>query len=90
MGSLWESYVIYEREKFNAYTEAGINSYFWRTYDQQELDLIEEKSNEISAYEIKWKNDRTKKPIAFEKAYPDAGFELINNKNYLEFITNKN
>lgn len=87
MGMLWENYIATERIKFNTYSGLFVNSYFWRTYDQQEIDLIEEQNSTLSAYEFKWKQDKTKMPAAFAKAYPGTPFSVINSKNYLDFIT---
>ena len=63
-------------------------NFFWRTYDQQELDWLEEKSDSLAGFEFKW-NERKKSkiPTAFAKAYPEASFEVINKQNYLEFVT---
>ena len=87
MRMIWENYIAAERIKYNTYNNLYVNSYFWRTYDQQEIDLIEEKNAAISAYEFKWKQDKAKIPVAFAKAYPEAPFTLINSKNYIDFIT---
>lgn len=86
-GMLWENYILSERTKYNGYTGRHVNSYFWRTYDQQEIDLIEDDGNHISAFEIKYSRKKTKIPAAFAKAYPDAGFETISKENYETFIT---
>ena len=51
-GMLWENYAIAERLKRNAYRQRLPQSYFWRTYDQQEIDLIEVYgNNQLSAFE---------------------------------------
>lgn len=87
-GQLWENYIMSERLKFLAYTKRHASRYFWRTYDQQEIDLIEEEAGELRAYEFKWSEKRkVKAPGGWVKAYPEASFELINPKNYLDFIT---
>ena len=41
-GALWENFIIGERMKRKHNNLSNINLYFWRTYDQQEIDLIEE------------------------------------------------
>lgn len=88
IGELWENYLTMERIKFQNYKQLHINNYFWRTYDQQEIDWIEESDGKLSATEIKWNEKRkTKIPTAWLKAYPEASFNIINNKNYLEWIT---
>ncbi|MDZ7934682.1 MAG: ATP-binding protein, partial [Emticicia sp.] len=47
IGELWENYLLNERRKVNIYTQNFKETYFWRTYDQQEIDCIEEKNQEI-------------------------------------------
>lgn len=62
--------------------------FFWRTYDQQEIDLLELDSRQkLQALECKWSEGRSKPPTAFSKAYPDADFRVVNRSNYLEWIT---
>jgi predicted AAA+ superfamily ATPase len=88
-GELWENYLMAERMKYNAYSKNLVHQYFWRTYDQQEIDLIEDGSGKLSAFEFKWNSKKkVKVPGAWSKAYPEASFQLINRENYLEFITN--
>jgi len=88
VGQLWENYLIVERLKKQEYQRMIRNNYFWRTYDQQELDWLEEKAEQLSTFKFKWfANKKTKVPTAFGKAYEDASFEVINRENYLDFIT---
>ncbi|RXR33633.1 ATP-binding protein [Flavobacterium piscinae] len=88
VGDLWENYLASERMKKQAYQKMSKQNYFWRTYDQQELDWLETEADSINAFEFKWnENKKSKIPIAFAKAYPEATFEVINKQNYLEFIT---
>jgi predicted AAA+ superfamily ATPase len=87
IGLLWRNYILSERVKYNEYHFKLINSYFWRTYDQQEIDLIEEAEGRIEAWETKWKEQKVKAPVAFSKAYPGAPFNIIHQNNYLPFIT---
>jgi uncharacterized protein len=86
IGGLWENYLMIERLKKNAYQNSFKHNFFWRTYDQQEIDCIEIKNQQIEAYEFKWGTSGAKVPKAFEKAYPDATFNCINRANYLDFI----
>ena len=87
IGQLWENYAMIERIKRNTYVNNIPNSYFWRTYDQQEIDLVEEKDGQLVAFEFKWKNEKAKIPAAFAKAYPEANYSLIHKQNYLEFVS---
>lgn len=87
VGDLWENYLAVERIKKQNYQKIATNNYFWRTYDQQELDWLEDQGNELAGFEFKWnENKKSKIPTAFGKAYPDASFEVINKQNYLDFI----
>ncbi|MEX0812380.1 MAG: ATP-binding protein [Chitinophagales bacterium] len=86
-GDLWENYLMSERIKFNSYSKKRVNYYFWRTYDQQELDLVEEEAGALRAFEFKWNKNKTPKaPGAWRKNYPNASFEIIHPDNYLSFI----
>ena len=71
----------------DSYNNFDSNFYFWRTYDKQEIDLIEERDGHLIAYEFKWSSRKMAKcPKAFAEAYPDADFYLINPDNILDFI----
>lgn len=85
-GALWENFIISERIKRNLNHRYGLNFYFWRTYDRQEIDLIEDDGLRLSAFEIKAGNKEPKLPKPFATAYPEADFNTINRNTYLEFI----
>lgn len=85
-GSLWENYMMSERIKFVSYSGIHSNRYFWRTYDKQEIDLIEEREGKLYAYEFKWRNEKIKIPPAWEKAYPDSSYKVISTNNYSEWL----
>ncbi len=87
IGKLWENYCISERLKKCHYTRKTVNHYFWRTYDQKEIDLVEEGSGKLKGYEIKWTKSKVKPPKDFLEAYGNASFHVINRDNYLDFIT---
>jgi hypothetical protein len=86
-GALWENFIISERKKRNDYDEIYVNSYFWRTQGQQEIDLVEEKDGILHAIEFKWnENKKSKLPATFASAYPKHTFDTITPSNYLEFL----
>jgi len=87
IGMLWENYIISERIKKQEYSQISANNYFWRTYDQKEIDLIEERKGSLYGYEIKWKAERSRAPKDWLKTYPNSKYKTINKANYLEFIT---
>lgn len=86
-GQLWENYAISERKKYQNYERMTVNNYFWRTYDQQEIDWVEERGGILHAYEFKINNKKVKIPAAWEKAYPDSKFEVITQENFHEWVT---
>lgn len=87
VGKLWENYCQIERLKKVHYTNLSSNRYFWRTYDKKEIDLIEEREGKLFAFEFKWKREQAKLPKLFMKTYKNSEFKLINQENYLDFIT---
>lgn len=85
-GGLWENFIISERIKRNFNHRLGLNFYFWRTYDNQEIDLLEDDGLNLAAFEIKAGTKAPKPPRAFAEAYPDATFNVVNRANYLFFV----
>ncbi|MDP2951236.1 MAG: ATP-binding protein [bacterium] len=70
VGALWENFILVERMKYRAYHQIDADQYFWRNYNKQEIDLLEEKNRKLSGYEIKWnKTTKTKKPSLWEGSY---------------------
>jgi len=86
IGQLWENYIITERLKQQEYKGIFRQSYFWRTYSQQEIDLVEETGGKLCGFEIKWKAKKISAPTEWRKTYPAASFEVISPENYLDFI----
>lgn len=87
VGMLWENYIIGERIKKQEYLGIAANNYFWRTYDQKEIDFVEEREGKLYGYEIKWGDKKIKQPKDWIRTYKNAKYEIINQENYLEFIT---
>ena len=87
VGVLWENYIQVERLKHNLYTGRLAESYFWRTYDRQEIDLIEEWGGSLEAVEMKWSRpSKVRPPRAWAEAYPDSTFRVVHREDYLDFI----
>jgi predicted AAA+ superfamily ATPase len=86
-GALWENYLIAERLKKLAYRSTPASTYFWRTYDQQEIDWVEERDGSLCGFECKWSSRRSPKvPAAWRGAYPDAGYEIVSPDSFLSFV----
>jgi len=86
VGALWENYLITERLKKQRYTKLFSNNYFWRTYDQKEVDFVEERDGRLYGFEFKWSKPNSKTPALWLETYPEASFEAIHPGNYLPFI----
>ncbi len=86
VGLLWENYLVMERIKKQTYLPIWSNNYFWRTYDQKELDWIEEREGKLFGFEFKW-GKPSAAPKLWHETYPTATYECITPENYLSFIT---
>lgn len=87
VGTLWENFILMERLKFRTYTFLHANVYFWRTYDQQELDLVEERGGNFHGYELRWSpKKQPSTPANWSMAYPEAEFLVITPENYGGFV----
>ncbi len=86
VGMLWENFLFMERLKTKSYRRIFSNDYFWRTYDMQEVDLVEDRDGKLYAYEFKWSPRKVKVPKAWSIAYPDSEFRVISKENFLEFL----
>lgn len=86
-GFLWENFCIIERRKINAEKMRFANMYFWRTYDQKEIDYIEEREGSLFAHEFKWNAEKFKQPAGFLESYPQAKISVIGRNNYHDFLS---
>jgi len=84
-GALWENFCVAERMRHNANNDVGANYYFWRTYDQKEIDLVEERGGKFLAFEFKWGQAKftAKKFLA---SYPSSEFVAVNRQNYWDAL----
>lgn len=86
IGMLWENFLFLERIKKCHYSRIFTNVYFWRTYNREEIDLVEEREGQLWGYEFKWGSKRPKPPESWLETYKDAHFECISRENFLAFI----
>ncbi len=88
VGQLWENFIFIERLKKCSYQGFYGKRYFWRTYQGQEIDFIEEIENKLTAFEAKWSSrKKVSVPSAWKESYPEASFNVITPDNYLDFVT---
>ena len=86
IGALWENFIISERRKKQEYKRLLTNNYFWRTYERQEVDLVEERGGELFGYEIKYGKATPRPPSLWRENYPNAHFEVISRQNFMDFV----
>jgi len=86
IGALWENFCLIERKKHFEYDRIFANHYFWRTYDQKEIDLIEEREGSLFAYEFKYSGKNAKHPTEFLKTYKNSFFEVVDKTNIINFV----
>jgi uncharacterized protein len=88
LGQLWENYLWIERRKVNQRAGRLVNAYFWRTYDQKEIDCIEEHSGRLYGYEFKWEGAEIRRATRneFLDAYPDSELMTVNQENFEGFL----
>lgn len=87
VGALWENFCVIERFKANSIKERVRNLYFWRTYDQAEIDLIEEYDGALDIYEFKYrKRKKIKFPASFLQSYSVRNTSIITKDNFEELM----
>jgi len=86
-GALWENYAIAERMKMLHYNDIDVKQYFWRTTQQQEIDLIEESSDHWAAFEFK-RNAKAKVrfPQTFSDNYTNSTMVVVSPANVEDFL----
>ena len=87
VGALWENYLISERLKKHEYQHLYSNNYFWRTWDGQEIDWVEERDGKLFGFEFKWNKKEVKSPTQWISTYSHASFEVINKETFMDFVT---
>jgi len=80
---------VVERCKANQMRGRMVNTYFWRTYDQKEIDYLEESGGRLEGYEFKWQETAPRRAVRneFLRAYPDASLTVIHRDNFTDFLS---
>jgi len=86
VGMLWENFFVSERLKFIHNQRRRPNLYFWRTYDGNEIDYLEEEGGQLTGFECKWGSEKWRVPQAFLSAYPGSQVYLVNRSNVLDYL----
>ena len=86
VGMLWENFLFMERIKKQQYHRIHANNFFWRTYDQKEIDMVEERNGKLYGFEFKWQPKKTKPPTRWLESYENAEYHVISKDNYIDFL----
>lgn len=88
VGQMWENYFISERRKRCFAVSPETRSFFWRTTQRQEVDLIEESAEGLKAYEIKWNPSKAVKGVSktFSSTYPHAECKSVSPVDYVSYL----
>jgi len=87
VGALWENFMVSERMKYTQYSQNWVNSWYWRTKEQKEIDYIEEQDGVLTAFEFKWNPDaKHKLPKLFLETYTGSDFKVIHRDNLEDFL----
>lgn len=86
-GELFENWFVMERIKRAGNQRRFTGFYFWRTYDQHEIDLVEDIDGQLTGLECKWSpKAKTKAPKDWLAAYPGAAFEVVTRDNWQQYL----
>lgn len=86
VGKLWENFLVIERLKKQEYHQVFANNFFWRTWDKDEIDWIEEREGKLFGSEFKYSSGKIKGAEKFMAAYPNSEIKIITKDNYLDFV----
>lgn len=86
VSQLFENFFIAERVKWLNNHGISANRFFWRTYQQEEIDLIEERQGQLFGFECAWSYCKHKLPKSFSRTYPEADVNLVTKENYYSFL----
>ena len=75
-GVIFENFFVTEKIKEHTLETFPPDLLFWRTRTGVEIDVVEKKAGNISAYECKWSNKDVVFTV-FKKAYPEAHTEVV-------------
>src|SRR3990172_3887146 len=77
-GALWENFLIAERIKRNHYLGISARPYFWRVYTGSEIDYVEDGTDGLHAFELKYRKAKVRPPKTWVQEYPEASWKAVN------------
>lgn len=86
IGGLFENLFVMERIKYQNNHEIQANRYFWRTYNNIEVDYVEEKDGNLYAFECKFKDRPSRGLKIFQEEYKNSKSVVVHKDNLFESI----
>jgi len=90
--ALWENFVIAERIKYKRRRRVRAAHFYWKTFNRQQVPLIEEKQGLINAYLLSWSEKpkfTVQFPDSFKRNYPEAYYQVLQPRNIERFVARK-
>ena len=84
-GALFENFCVIERMKQYQRLERNPRRYFWRTKSGSEVDLVEEETDTLRAFECKWKEGSIN-TRAWNNAFPNVSVASLNSQNIVDIL----
>jgi predicted AAA+ superfamily ATPase len=84
--ALWENFCMNERLKYWQAKDERIQRYYWRALSS-ELDLIEAREGEYTAYDFSYADKKLTTPKYFNDTYPDVVARPIHADNMLQWLS---
>jgi len=82
-GQLFENFFISERRKRIFNERKLLTQFFWRNYQQKEIDLVEESGTDLQLFECKYTvSKKCAIPHDFAKSYSDYTYNCVNSSNF--------
>jgi len=82
-------FIIKKIQGFSRNLHKEITKTHWRTYDQKEIDMVEEREGKLYGYEFKFTSRSKKPPKLWKDTYEQAEYRVIDKENFLDLLCNK-
>ncbi len=89
VGGLFENLFVMERIKYQNNHEVQANRYFWKTYNDVEVDYIEERDGILYAFECKYKERPARSLKLFQAKYTHSNSVIVHKDNLFDCVSLK-
>lgn len=86
IGGLFENFFVMERIKYLVNNKQHANKYFWKTYNDIEVDYVEESAGKLKAFECKYTERPSKSLKLFKETYKESDTHIVHKENYINYL----